>query len=134
VERPYLAGIFARYPGVERILRCHIHRFLQRRFGGTVPAAARTTAIALHLQDNAEPASSLAPRRCCFSIGGGLAFSRTLCRLDRFRRRSPSSDKRIGGPEGLGKAPLGGFTISDQRFECGQRRALARAALRSSTT
>jgi len=69
VERPYLAGIFARYPGVERILRGHIHRFLQRRFGGTVPAAAPgTTAIALHLQDNAEPASSLAPGNVVFPL------------------------------------------------------------------
>jgi 3',5'-cyclic AMP phosphodiesterase CpdA len=58
-----LAEIVARYPAVERILCGHIHRFMQLRFGGTmlVTASSTTTAIALRLQENAEPASFLEP-------------------------------------------------------------------------
>jgi 3',5'-cyclic AMP phosphodiesterase CpdA len=58
-----LADIVARYPAIERILCGHIHRFMQLRFGGTmlVTAPSTTTAIALRLQENAEPASFLEP-------------------------------------------------------------------------
>jgi 3',5'-cyclic AMP phosphodiesterase CpdA len=58
-----IADIVARYPAVERILCGHIHRFMQLRFGGTmlVTAPSTTTAIALRLNDNAEPASFVEP-------------------------------------------------------------------------
>jgi 3',5'-cyclic AMP phosphodiesterase CpdA len=58
-----LARIIARYPAVERILCGHIHRFMQVRFGGTllVTAPSTTTAIALRLSPDAEPASFVEP-------------------------------------------------------------------------
>jgi 3',5'-cyclic AMP phosphodiesterase CpdA len=58
-----LAGIVARYPAVERILCGHIHRFMQLRFGGTllITAPSTTTAIALRLAPDAEPASFIEP-------------------------------------------------------------------------
>ncbi|WP_158809113.1 phosphodiesterase [Beijerinckia sp. L45] len=58
-----LAAIVARHPAVERILCGHIHRFMQLRFGGTmlVTAPSTTTAIALRLHDDAEPASFIEP-------------------------------------------------------------------------
>jgi Icc-related predicted phosphoesterase len=58
-----IAEIVAGYPAIERILCGHIHRFMQLRFGGTmlVTAPSTTTAIALRLQENAEPASFLEP-------------------------------------------------------------------------
>jgi 3',5'-cyclic AMP phosphodiesterase CpdA len=58
-----IAEIVARYPAIERILCGHIHRFMQLRFGGTmlVTAPSTTAAIALRLQENAQPASFLEP-------------------------------------------------------------------------
>jgi Icc protein len=59
-----LAEIISRYPAVERVLCGHIHRFMQVRFGGTtllMTAPSTTTAIALRLQQNAEPASFVEP-------------------------------------------------------------------------
>jgi 3',5'-cyclic-AMP phosphodiesterase len=58
-----LAQIVARHPNVERILCGHIHRFMQLRFGGTmlVTAPSTTTAIALRLRPDAEPASYIEP-------------------------------------------------------------------------
>lgn len=58
-----IAAIVSRYPAVERILCGHIYRFMQLRFGGTmlVTAPSTTTAIALRLQDDAEPASFVEP-------------------------------------------------------------------------
>jgi 3',5'-cyclic AMP phosphodiesterase CpdA len=58
-----LAAIVARYPRVERVLCGHIHRFMQVRFGGTllVTAPSTTTAIALRLRHDAEPASYVEP-------------------------------------------------------------------------
>jgi 3',5'-cyclic AMP phosphodiesterase CpdA len=58
-----LAEVVARYPNVERILCGHIHRFMQVRFGGTmlVTAPSTTTAIALRLRPDAEPASFVEP-------------------------------------------------------------------------
>jgi len=58
-----LAEIIARYPAVERILCGHIHRFMQVRFGGTMlcTAPSTTSAIALRLWPDAEPASFIEP-------------------------------------------------------------------------
>lgn len=58
-----LAAILARHAQVERILCRHIHRFMQLRFGGTmlVTAPSTTTAIALRLAADAEPASFVEP-------------------------------------------------------------------------
>lgn len=57
------AAIVSHYPAVERVLCGHVHRFMQLRFGGTVlvTAPSTTTAIALRLQDDAEPASFVEP-------------------------------------------------------------------------
>ncbi|MBB3771899.1 3',5'-cyclic AMP phosphodiesterase CpdA [Angulomicrobium tetraedrale] len=58
-----LAAIIARHPQVERVLCGHIHRFMQLRFGGTMllTAPSTTTAIALRLAPDAEPASYVEP-------------------------------------------------------------------------
>ncbi|MBD0413335.1 phosphodiesterase [Oryzicola mucosus] len=58
-----LAAIIARYPAVERVLTGHIHRFMQVRFAGTLlcTAPSTTTAIALRLSPDAEPASYIEP-------------------------------------------------------------------------
>ena len=58
-----LAAILSRYPGVERVLCGHIHRFMQMRFGGTLLMTAPSTAtsIALRLRPEAPPASFLEP-------------------------------------------------------------------------
>lgn len=58
-----LAEIVRRYPAVERITCGHVHRFMQLRFGGTslCTAPSTTTAIALRLLPDAEPASFLEP-------------------------------------------------------------------------
>lgn len=58
-----LAAVVARHPAVERIVCGHIHRVMQMRFGGTVlcTAPSTTTAIALRLQEDAEPASYIEP-------------------------------------------------------------------------
>jgi 3',5'-cyclic AMP phosphodiesterase CpdA len=58
-----LAAVIARHPQVERIVCGHVHRFMQTRFGGTMlcTAPSTTTAIALRLKPDAEPASHLEP-------------------------------------------------------------------------
>ncbi|MGY9046222.1 hypothetical protein P775_26585 [Puniceibacterium antarcticum] len=58
-----LSEIVQRHPNVERILCGHIHRSMQMRFGGTLlmSAPSTTTAIALRLEDGAEPASFIEP-------------------------------------------------------------------------
>ena len=58
-----LAAVVARHPQVERIVCGHVHRFMQIRFGGTVlcTAPSTTTAIALRLKPDAEPASHVEP-------------------------------------------------------------------------
>ncbi len=58
-----LAEVVSRYPAVERILCGHIHRHMQMKFGGTIlcTAPSTTTAIALHLDPNAAPASYVEP-------------------------------------------------------------------------
>ena len=58
-----LAAILRRHAQVERVLCGHLHRFLLVRFGGTmlVAAPSTTTAIALRLAKNAEPASFVEP-------------------------------------------------------------------------
>lgn len=58
-----LAAVLARHPQVERLLCGHIHRSMQLRFGGTLllTAPSTTTAIALRLAPEAEPASFVEP-------------------------------------------------------------------------
>lgn len=58
-----LEAVIARHPSVERVLCGHVHRFMTRRFGGTLLCAAPSTAtaIALRLEPGAEPASYLEP-------------------------------------------------------------------------
>ncbi|HEV2513988.1 MAG TPA: phosphodiesterase [Devosia sp.] len=58
-----LAAIVARYPAVERVLCGHVHRHISRRFGGSLllTAPSTTTAIALRLAPDAEPASFVEP-------------------------------------------------------------------------
>jgi 3',5'-cyclic-AMP phosphodiesterase len=58
-----LAQVIGRFPAVERILCGHIHRFMQLRFGGTMlcTSPSTTTAIALRLWPDAEPASYVEP-------------------------------------------------------------------------
>ena len=58
-----LAAVIARFPAIERIVCGHIHRAMQLRFGGTLlcTAPSTTTAIALRLDPEAEPASYVEP-------------------------------------------------------------------------
>jgi 3',5'-cyclic-AMP phosphodiesterase len=58
-----LADVVARYPAVERILCGHVHRFMVVRFAGTLlcTAPSTTTAIALRLHFDAQPASHVEP-------------------------------------------------------------------------
>nr|WP_246603119.1 phosphodiesterase [Falsiroseomonas tokyonensis] len=58
-----LAAIVARHPSVERILCGNLHRFMQLRFAGTLlmTAPSTTTALALRLSPDAEPASYVEP-------------------------------------------------------------------------
>lgn len=58
-----LEAIVARFPCVERVLCGHVHRMMQRRFGGTIllTAPSTTTAIALRFHRDAEPASFVEP-------------------------------------------------------------------------
>jgi 3',5'-cyclic AMP phosphodiesterase CpdA len=58
-----LEAIIRRHRQVERLLCGHIHRFMLRRFGGTIllTAPSTTTAIALRFAPSAEPASFLEP-------------------------------------------------------------------------
>jgi 3',5'-cyclic-AMP phosphodiesterase len=58
-----LAEVVSRYPAVERIVCGHVHRLMQLRFAGTLlcTAPSTTTAIALQLSENAEPASFIEP-------------------------------------------------------------------------
>jgi 3',5'-cyclic-AMP phosphodiesterase len=61
-----LAGVVAHYPAIERVVCGHVHRFMQLRFAGTVlcTAPSTTTAIALQLRPDAEPASFIEPPAC----------------------------------------------------------------------
>jgi len=58
-----LAEVVSRHRQVERIVCGHVHRFMLLRFGGTVlcTAPSTTTAIALRLRPEAEPASHVEP-------------------------------------------------------------------------
>jgi 3',5'-cyclic-AMP phosphodiesterase len=58
-----LAALTRRFTNVERITCGHVHRFMQLRFGGTAlcTAPSTTTAIALRLQPDAQPASHVEP-------------------------------------------------------------------------
>lgn len=58
-----LKKLLSRYPMVESIVCGHVHRFMQRRFAGTVVCTAPSTAtsIALRLADDAKPASFIEP-------------------------------------------------------------------------
>jgi Icc protein len=58
-----LAEVVARHANVERIVCGHVHRFMQLRFGGTMlcTAPSTTTAIALQLKPDAQPASHVEP-------------------------------------------------------------------------
>jgi 3',5'-cyclic AMP phosphodiesterase CpdA len=61
-----LADIVQKFPAIERVVCGHIHRFMQLRFGGTLlcTAPSTTTAIALRLSPDAEPASYVEPPAC----------------------------------------------------------------------
>jgi len=58
-----LAALIARFPAVERLLCGHVHRFMMRRFGGTIACTApsTTSAIALSFDENAQAASYAEP-------------------------------------------------------------------------
>lgn len=58
-----LAELVMRHHHVERIVCGHVHRFMQLRFGGTMlcTAPSTTTAIALQLKPDAQPASHVEP-------------------------------------------------------------------------
>ncbi len=58
-----LAEVVSRYPAIERIVCGHVHRLMHVRFAGTMvcTAPSTTTAIALRLFENAEPASFIEP-------------------------------------------------------------------------
>lgn len=58
-----LAAVVSSHPQIERVLCGHVHRFMLTRFAGTVLATApsTTTAIALRLNPDAEPASFVEP-------------------------------------------------------------------------
>lgn len=62
-EGARLAALLERHRQVERIVCGHVHRFMTLRFGGTLlcTAPSTTTAIALRLKADAEPASHLEP-------------------------------------------------------------------------
>jgi Icc protein len=62
-EGARLAAVVARHRQVERIVCGHVHRFMMLRFGGTLlcTAPSTTTAIALQLRPDAQPASHLEP-------------------------------------------------------------------------
>ncbi len=58
-----LASIVSAYPAIELVVCGHVHRFMLRRFAGTMlcVAPSTTTALALRLEPDAEPASYLEP-------------------------------------------------------------------------
>ncbi len=58
-----LDALLRRHPAVERVVCGHVHRVMQRRFGGTllVTAPSTTTTIALRLAPDAAPASYREP-------------------------------------------------------------------------
>jgi len=58
-----LAALIARFPAVERLLCGHVHRFMMRRFGGTIACTApsTTSAIALAFAADAQAASYAEP-------------------------------------------------------------------------
>ncbi len=58
-----VAEVVSRHAHVERIVCGHVHRFMQLRFGGTMlcTAPSTTTAIALRLKPDAQPASHVEP-------------------------------------------------------------------------
>jgi 3',5'-cyclic-AMP phosphodiesterase len=58
-----LADVVSRFSNIERIVCGHVHRLMQLRFAGTLlcTAPSTTTAIALQLSENAEPASFIEP-------------------------------------------------------------------------
>lgn len=58
-----LAAVVSRHRQVERIVCGHVHRFMVLRFAGTLlcTAPSTTTAIALRLRPDAQPASHLEP-------------------------------------------------------------------------
>ncbi|MFY0615366.1 MAG: phosphodiesterase [Hyphomicrobiaceae bacterium] len=58
-----LEKLLANYTMVERVVCGHVHRFIQRRFAGTLicTAPSTTTSIALRLSAGADPASYLEP-------------------------------------------------------------------------
>jgi 3',5'-cyclic AMP phosphodiesterase CpdA len=62
-EGARLSEVVARHRQVERIVCGHVHRFMMLRFGGTIlcTAPSTTTAIALRLRPDAEPASHVEP-------------------------------------------------------------------------
>jgi Predicted phosphohydrolases len=58
-----LSELLWQHRNVERVLCGHIHRFMQARFGGSLlmTAPSTTTSIALHLTEDAKPASFVEP-------------------------------------------------------------------------
>lgn len=86
-----LEAILTSHPQVERVLCGHVHRFVMTRFANTVlvTAPSTTTAIALRLAPDAEPASFVEPPAFLLHQWRGDALVTHLVPVGRFRGPLP---------------------------------------------
>lgn len=70
MEPEGLEAVVRAHPQVERVLCCHVHRSMLRRWAGTVvcTAPSTTTEICLQLHPDAAPASVVGPASCLLHL------------------------------------------------------------------